>query len=145
EDHLGEVQTQLRQHKLLAVEAFDRSAETKVAIGTLLTLDNQIDTSTGTVRFRGEFSNRDLTLFPNQFVNTRLLVRTLKNSVLIPNAAIQRNGTLAFVFVVQDNKATIRNITEQSTDGKMTAVIGLHIGDVVALSSFDKLQDGTPV
>lgn len=145
EDHIGEIETQLRLHKPLAVEAFDRSAEIRLATGALLTIDNQIDTSTGTVRFRGEFSNRDLTLFPNQFVNTRLLVRTLKNSVLIPNAAIQRNGTLAFVFVVQDNKATIRNITEQSTDGKMTAVIGLHIGDVVALSSFDKLQDGTPV
>jgi len=108
-------------------------------------MDNQVDTSTGTVRFRGEFSNHDLSLFPNQFVNTRLLVRTLKNSVLIPNAAIQRNGTQAFVFVVQNNKAFIRNITERSTDGKMTAVGGLSAGEVVALSSFDRLQDGTPV
>src|ERR1700720_946712 len=77
EDHLGEIQTQLRQHKPFAVEAFDRSAVTKLAVGSLLSLDNQIDTSTGTVRFRGQFDNRDLTLFPNQFVNTRLLVKTL--------------------------------------------------------------------
>jgi multidrug efflux system membrane fusion protein len=145
EDHLGEIQTQLRQHKSLAVEALDRSAEIRLATGSLLTLDNQVDTSTGTVRFRGEFSNRDLSLFPNQFVNTRLLVRTLKNSVLVPNAAIQRNGSQAFVFVVQNNKVSIRNITERSTDGNMTAVAGLSAGEVVALSSFDKLQDATPV
>jgi len=145
EDHLGEIETQLRQHKPFAVEAFDRSAEIRLATGTLLTMDNQVDTSTGTVRFRGEFSNRDLSLFPNQFVNTRLLVRTLKNSILIPNAAIQRNGSQAFVFVVQNNKVSIRNITGRSTDGKMTAVTGLSAGEVVALSSFDKLQDGTPV
>jgi multidrug efflux system membrane fusion protein len=145
EDHLGEIQTQLSQHKPLVVEAFDRSAETKVATGTLLTLDNQIDTSTGTVRFRGEFTNRDLTLFPNQFVNARLLVRTLKNAVLIPSAAIQRNGTQAFVFVIDKNTVSVRNVTERSTDGNTTAVEGLRVGERVALSSFDKLQEGTPV
>jgi multidrug efflux system membrane fusion protein len=145
EDHLGEVQTQLRQHKPLAVEAFDRSAVTKLAVGSLLTLDNQIDTSTGTVRFRGEFDNRDLTLFPNQFVNARLLVKTLKGSVLIPSGAIQRNGTRAFVFAVDKNTVTVRNITERSTDGVTTAVEGLQVGEMVALSSFDKLQEGTPV
>jgi multidrug efflux system membrane fusion protein len=145
EDHLGEVQTQLRQHKPLAVEAFDRSAVTKLAVGSLLSLDNQIDTSTGTVRFRGEFDNRDLTLFPNQFVNARLLVKTLKGSVLIPSGAIQRNGTRAFVFAVDKNTVTVRNITERSTDGVTTAVEGLQVGEMVALSSFDKLQEGTPV
>src|SRR5467141_1052209 len=145
EDHLGEVQAQLRQQKPLLVEAFDRSAETRVAIGTLLSVDNQIDTSTGTVRFRGEFSNRDLALFPNQFVNARLLVKTLKASVLIPSAAIQRNGTQAFVFVVEKNAVSVRNITEQSTDGNTAAVEGLRAGEIVALSSFDKLQDGTQV
>jgi multidrug efflux system membrane fusion protein len=145
EDHLGEVQAQLRQQRPLLVEAFDRSAETKVAVGSLLSVDNQIDTSTGTVRFRGEFSNRDLALFPNQFVNARLLVKTLKASVLIPSAAIQRNGTQAFVFVVEKNAVSVRNITEQSTDGNTTAVEGLRAGEMVALSSFDKLQDGTQV
>jgi multidrug efflux system membrane fusion protein len=145
EDHLGEVQAQLRLQKPIVVEAFDRSAETKLAIGALLTVDNQIDTSTGTVRFRGEFSNRDLALFPNQFVNARLLVKTLKGSVLIPSAAIQRNGTQAFVFVVDKNAVSVRNITEQSTDGNTTAVEGLRAGEMVALSSFDKLQEGTPV
>jgi membrane fusion protein, multidrug efflux system len=145
EDHLGEIQTQLRQHKPLSVEAFDRSAVTKLAVGSLLTLDNQIDTSTGTVRFRGEFDNRDFTLFPNQFVNARLLVKTLKSSVLIPSAAIQRNGTQAFVFAVNKNAVSVRNITERSTDGVTTAVEGLQVGELVALSSFDKLQEGTTV
>jgi membrane fusion protein, multidrug efflux system len=146
EDHLGEVQSRLRQHTPLVVDAFDRAAQTKVATGTLLTLDNQIDTSTGTVRFRGEFANRDLALFPNQFVNARLLVHSLKGVVLVPSAAIQRNGTQAFVFVVNSNNTiSIRNVTEQSTDGNATAVQGLHVGERVALSSFDKLQDGTPV
>jgi len=112
------------------VEAFDRSAETKVAVGTLLSVDNQIDTSTGTVRFRGEFSNRDLALFPNQFVNARLLVETLKNSVLIPSAAIQRNGTQAFVFVIEKNAVSVRNVTEQSADGNTTAVEGLRAGEM---------------
>jgi multidrug efflux system membrane fusion protein len=145
EDHLGEVQAQLRQHRPLVMEAYDRSAETKVATGTLLTVDNQIDTSTGTVRFRGEFSNGDLALFPNQFVNARLLVKILKDSVLIPSAAIQRNGTQAFVFVVDKNLVSVRNITEQSADGSTTALEGLRAGEIVALSSFDKLQEGTPV
>jgi multidrug efflux system membrane fusion protein len=145
EDHLREVQVQLRQRKALTVEALDRSAQEKLATGTLLTLDNQVDTSTGTVRFRGEFGNSDLALFPNEFVNARLLVRTIHNSILIPNAAVQRNGTQAFVFLVDSRKVSVRNITEQSTDGKSTAVIGLKAGEMVALSGFDKLQDGTSV
>jgi multidrug efflux system membrane fusion protein len=145
EDHLEEIQAQLRQHKSLTVEVFDRSAATKLATGTLLTLDNQIDTSTGTVRFRGEFGNRDLTLFPNQFVNARLLVKTLRDSVLIPSAAIQRNGTQAFVFVVGKDAVSVRNITERNTDGDRTAVEGLRVGEMVALSSFDKLQEGTKI
>jgi membrane fusion protein, multidrug efflux system len=145
EDHLGEIQTQLRQHPPLLVDALDRNAERRIARGTLLTLDNQIDTSTGTVRLRGEFNNRDLALFPNQFVNVRLLVRTLKNTVLIPSAAVQRNGTQAFVFVVNKSTVSVRNITEQSFDGNTTAVAGLQAGEWVALSGFDKLQDGTQV
>ena len=145
EDHLSEVQSQLRQHRSLIVEAFDRSAATRLAQGTLLTIDNQIDTTAGTLRFRGDFSNKDLTLFPNQFVNARLLVETLKDKVLIPNASIQRNGTQAFVYVVRQNKISLQKITELSTDGGLTAVEGLRAGEFIALSSFDKLQDGTEV
>jgi membrane fusion protein, multidrug efflux system len=145
EDHLGAVHARLRQHTALAVDILDRSAETKIATGTLLTLDNQVDTSTGTVRFRGEFDNRDLALFPNQFVNARLLVRTLKDVMLVPSAAVQRNGMQAFVFLVSKNMVSVRNIRELNTDGNTTAVEGLHAGDTVALSSFDKLQEDTRV
>jgi multidrug efflux system membrane fusion protein len=145
EDHLSEVLAQLRQHRSLIVDAFDRSAATKLASGTLETLDNQIDTTAGTLRFRGEFSNKDLALFPNQFVNVRLLVKTLKDKVLIPNASIRRNGTQAFVYVVRQNKVSLQNITELSTDGGETAVEGLQAGEFIALSSFDKLEDGTEV
>jgi multidrug efflux system membrane fusion protein len=145
EDHLGEIEAQLRQHAPLAVDAFDRNAEKRIARGTLLAFDNQIDTATGTVRLRGEFNNRDLALFPNQFVNVRLLVRTLKNTVLIPSAAVQRNGTQAFVFVVDKNTVSVRNITEQSFDAHTTAVAGLQAGEWAAVSGFDKLQDGTRV
>ncbi len=145
EDHLSEVLAQLRQHQSLTVDAFDRSAATKLASGTLQTLDNQIDTTAGTLRFRGEFSNKDLALFPNQFVNVRLLVKTLQDKVLIPNTSIQRNGTQAFVYVVRQNKVSLQNITELSSDGGVTAVEGLQAGEFLALSSFDKLQDGTKV
>lgn len=145
EDHLREIQEQLRSHKTLAVEALDRSAQTRLATGNLLTLDNQVDTSTGTVRFRGEFSNTDHALFPNEFVNARLLVRTLRDSVLIPNDAIQRNGAQAFVFLVDNGKVSVRKISEQSGDGKNTAVTGLKPGELVAVSGFDRLQDGTSV
>jgi multidrug efflux system membrane fusion protein len=145
EDHLREIQRQLGQHAPLFVDAFDRNAEKRIARGSLLTLDNQIDTSTGTVRLRGEFDNRDLALFPNQFVNVRLLVRTLKNTVLTPSAAVQRNGKQAFVFVVSKNTVSVRKISEQSFDGNTTAVDGLEAGEWVAVSGFDKLQDGTRV
>jgi multidrug efflux system membrane fusion protein len=145
EDHLGEIQSQLRQHAGLLVDAFDRNAEKRIARGTLLTIDNQIDTSTGTVRFRCEFENHDLALFPNQFVNVRLLVRTLKNIVLIPSAAVQRNGTQAFVFVVSKGTISVRRIKEQSFDGNTTAVESLQPGEWVAISGFDKVQNGTRV
>ena len=84
------------------------SGQKKIATGTLLTLDNQIDTTTGTVKARAQFANKDSSLFPNQFVNTRLLVNTLKDVTLIPTAAVQHNGQAAFVYVIEDNKAHLR-------------------------------------
>ena len=145
EDSLGDVRQQILHHTPLPVDVLDRSQQVKLASGKLLTLDNQIDTSTGTVRFRGQFANPDLSLFPNQFVNARLLVKTLKNAVLIPTAAVQRNGTQAFVYLVQNNVAKIRTITELTTEGDNAAVTGLNAGDVVSITGFDKLQDGSKV
>jgi multidrug efflux system membrane fusion protein len=145
EDDLAQVQDQILHRTGLTVDAFDRSQQTKLATGKLLTLDNQIDTSTGTVRFRGQFENNDLKLYPNQFVNARLLVKTLNNTVLIPTAAVQRNGTQAFVYVVSGNTVKIRTINELTTENGTAAVTGLNAGETVPVTGFDKLQDGSKI
>jgi len=145
EDSLGPVAAQLRKKAKLTVDAFDRTAQTKIASGKLLTLDNQIDTTTGTVKARAIFDNKNDALFPNQFVNTRLLVNTLQGVTLIPASAIQQNGQASFVYVIQNNIAHMRSVKLGVTDGGLTQVDGLNPGDVVATSSFDKLQDNTAV
>jgi multidrug efflux system membrane fusion protein len=145
EDNLDPVQQRLHKGAKLAVDAFDRAAQKKVATGTLLTLDNQIDTTTGTVKARGSFDNKDLTLFPNEFVNVRLLVDTLHGATLIPASAIQHNGQTAFVYVLQDNTAHMRTIKTGVTDAGLTQATGINPGDVLANSSFDKLQDNGKV
>jgi membrane fusion protein, multidrug efflux system len=141
EDNLGQVQPRLRQKAKLPVEAYDRAALKKIGTGSLLTLDNQIDTTTGTVKARASFDNRDASLFPNEFVNTRLLVNTLQGATIIPSSAIQHNGNQSFVYVIQDNTAHQRSVKPNVTEGDNTSVTGINPGDVVANSSFDKLQD----
>jgi multidrug efflux system membrane fusion protein len=145
EDSLGPVAGRLKQHAKLTVDAFDRSAQTKIATGQLLTLDNQIDTTTGTVKGRSLFDNKNDALFPNQFVNTRLLVNTLQGVTLIPSSAIQQNGQASFVYVIQNNFAHMRSINPGVTNGGVTQVDGINPGDIVANSSFDKLQDNVKV
>jgi membrane fusion protein, multidrug efflux system len=145
EDDLAQVHDEILQRASLPVDVFDRSQQTRIATGKLLTLDNQVDTSTGTVRFRGQFDNLQLNLYPNQFVNARLLVKTLTNAVLIPTAAIQRNGTQAFVYVVIGETVKMRTVSELSTEDNVAAVTGIEAGAVVSTSSFDKLQDGAKV
>lgn len=145
EDNLGQVQPRLHAKAKLNVDAFDRTAQKKIASGLLLTLDNQIDTTTGTVRARAVFDNKNEGLFPNQFVNTRLLVNTLQGVTLIPASAIQQNGQASFVYVIQNNIAHMRSIKPGVTDGGVTQVVGINLGDVVANSSFDKLQDNVAV
>jgi len=141
EDNLGQVQPRLRQRAKLAVDAYDRAALRQIGSGTLLTLDNQIDTTTGTVKARASFDNRDGSLFPNEFVNTRLLVNTLQGATLIASSAIQQNGNMSFVYVIQDDTAHQRTVKPGVTEGQITEVTGINPGDVVANSSFDKLQD----
>jgi membrane fusion protein, multidrug efflux system len=145
EDNLSQLRSQILHRTGLPVDAFDRSQMNKIATGRLLTIDNQVDTTTGTIRFRAQFDNQDLALYPNQFVNARLLVSTLHDTLLIPSAAVQRNGVQAFVYKVSNNTASIQNIVEQTTDGNVSAVQGLKPGDTVSLTGFDKLQDGTKV
>jgi membrane fusion protein, multidrug efflux system len=146
EDKLSQIQQQLRKGKKLTVDAFDRDQSNKLASGTLLTLDNVIDTTTGTLKLKAVFPNTDNALFPSQFVNARLLVDTLHNATLIPTPAIQRNAQGAYVYVVSsDQTATIRPIKPGVADGASTAVEGVQPGDVVATNGFDKLQDGAKV
>jgi multidrug efflux system membrane fusion protein len=145
EDSLGPVADRLRKKATLPVDVSDRTAQKKIASGKLLTLDNQIDTTTGTVKGRAQFENKNDALFPNQFVNTHLLVNTLQGVTLVPASAIQQNGQASFVYVIQDNVAHMRSIKPGVTDGGLTQVDGINPGDVVANSSFDKLQDNTAV
>jgi multidrug efflux system membrane fusion protein len=145
EDSLPEVLQQMRSRRQLTVQALDRTAETVLGTGKLITVDNQIDTVTGTVKLRAEFSNSNGALFPNQFVNTRLLVKTLEHQTLIPNSAIQHNGALAYVYLIRNNKAVMRNIKSGISNEGQTAVTGIEPGDVVANSSFQKLVNGSQV
>lgn len=146
EDALPAVLTQVRSgRQQLKVEALDRAQQGHLATGKLTSIDNQIDTTTGTIKLRAEFDNRDGMLFPNQFVNTRLLVKTLNNQILIPSSAIQHNGSQDFVYVIADNKATMRTVKVGTSDKGETAVQGVKAGDVVANSSFEKLQNGSQI
>jgi multidrug efflux system membrane fusion protein len=145
EDDLPPIQQQLLKGKRLTVDALDREGK-KLESGTLLTLDNVIDPTTGTLRLKAIFDNKDNALFPSQFVNVRLLVETQHNATLIPTPAIQRNAQGAFVYVIKsDQTASIRTITPGTTDGLVTAVQGIEPQEVVAVNGFDKLLDGAKV
>ncbi len=146
EDSLSAIQQQLRKGKTLTVEAYDRAESTKLASGTLLTLDNVIDPTTGTLKLKAVFDNKDNALFPSQFVNIRLLVDTQHGVTLIPTPAIQRNSQGAYVYVIKsDQTASLRTITPGTTDGLVTAVTGVQPQEVVAVNGFDKLTDNAKV
>jgi multidrug efflux system membrane fusion protein len=145
QDYLGDVRDQLRKGITLPVQALDRTSQTRLGSGTVLAIDNQIDTTTGTFKVRANFENAEDKLFPNQFVNVRLLARTLRGVTLIPTNAIQHNGQQAFVFVVRDDITHLQPIKTGITESGVTAVEGIHPRDVVATSSFERLQDGSHV
>jgi multidrug efflux system membrane fusion protein len=146
EDELAQVTEQMAAGRQLKVIALDRSLQRTLARGTLLTLDNQINLTTGTVRGRASFPNLKNELFPNQFVNVRLLVKTLSNVVLVPTSAVQRNSDAAFVYVVQDG-ATVqsRDIKITATEAETAAVTGVQPGEVLVTDGFDKLQSGSKI
>jgi multidrug efflux system membrane fusion protein len=146
EDYLPEIQKQLSQGQKLVVEAWDREQTNKLTTGTVLTLDNQVGLTTGTVLFKAIFSNEDNSLFPNQFVSARLLVRTEHGATLVPTAAIQHNAQGAFVYVVQTNQTVaMRTVSVGTTDGNVTAVEGLDPGEIIAADNFNRLQEGMKV
>jgi multidrug efflux system membrane fusion protein len=151
EDSLSQVLAQTHGNKSLEVDAYDRTQQKLLEKGKLITIDNQIDTVTGTVKLRAQFGNSKGELFPNEFVNTRLLVKTLDNQVLVPSSTIQHNGAADFVFLIQgldtkNAKATMKTVKSGISDAGNTVVTqGLNPGDVVANSSFQKLVNNSPV
>ena len=147
EDSLPPVLQQLHQGRTLTVEAWDRDLKTKLASGKLLTIDNAIDQTTGTLRLKAVFDNEDEALFPNQFVNARLLVDTLKGEIVVPAAAIQRNQQSTFVYVVKPDKTVaLRPVNVRLTEGDNSAIDdGLSPGETVVIEGVDKLQPGMRV
>ncbi len=146
EDALSDVAQQLRQGHQLKVTALDRDKSAAIGEGTVLTVDNQIDTTTGTVKVRATFPNQDNRLFPNQFVNAKLLVKTLNNVNIVPSAAVQRNNDISFVYVVDDqNKVHSRNVQVTTTDGLSDAVTGVQPNEELVIDGFDKLIENAQV
>lgn len=147
EDNLPSVLRQLNAGQTLPVQAWDRQARNKLADGTLLTTDNQIDTTTGTVRLKAVFRNDDGMLFPNQFVNVRMRVDTLAGATVVPVAAIQRGQQGTFVYVVdQQNKVKVQTVALGPSDGEQTAVLrGLQPGQRVVVDGADRLREGMTV
>jgi multidrug efflux system membrane fusion protein len=152
EDNLPAVMKRLQAGDKLAVEAFDRAGKNRLAEGSLLTVDNQIDPATGTVKLKAQYANDDYSLFPNQFVNARLLLETRRNMILVPSPAVQRgSNTLqyggSFVYVVKaDNTVAVRPVKTGAVEGETTAIEeGLAAGEVVVVDGTDKLRAGGKV
>ena len=147
QDQLPQVMARMKKGAPIVVEAYDRDNTTKLAAGKLLTIDNQIDTTTGTYKLKAVFDNAKNELFPNQFVNVHLLVDTKKNVVLVPTTAILRGPQGTYVFAVgTDGKVKIHIVTLAEANGNITGISsGLNPGDLVVTDGQDKLQDGSKV
>lgn len=147
EDSINEVMRHVNAHETLSTTAFDRSATIQLATGVLSNVDNEIDPTTGMVKMRAMFDNKDLSLFPSQFVNIRLLVDTLHNQIYVPSAAIQHGAEGSYVYVVDKSMtANMRTVATGPTDGDKIAITdGLKVGEVVVVDGADRLKDGAHV
>jgi multidrug efflux system membrane fusion protein len=146
EDAVTEIMHAIGGGRQLAVDAYDRADQKKLATGKVEAVNSQIDATTGTLRLRATFLNEDGSLFPNQFVNVRLLVDTHKGVTLLPNSAIQRNDSGAFVYLVQPNQTVaMKSITVGTTDSNVSEVEGLDPGALIAVDSFNRLTDGAKI
>jgi membrane fusion protein, multidrug efflux system len=147
EDNLPQVAEDMKNGRQLPVQAWNRDLTKQLATGFLLTFDNEIDQTTGTVKLRAQFANDDYALFPNQFVNARVLVNTIHDALLIPTAALQSSPQGSLVFVVDSNQTVAeRDVKVTTTQGDLTAIAsGLAVGDVVVTDGLDKLQPGSRV
>jgi membrane fusion protein, multidrug efflux system len=148
EDKISQVTKRLHDGVTLPVTAYDRTDTTQIATGTLATTDNQVDTSTGTVKLRAMFPNDKEELFPQQFVNARLVVDTLKDAVVVPTPAIQLGAPGSYVYVVNSSESTVavREVKTGPSDGQRTAILsGLELGETVVTDGVDRLYDGAKV
>ena len=147
EDNIPSVMKQIQAGKKLATDVWDRDQKNKLDSGALLTIDNQVDSTTGTVKLKAEFPNANYALFPSQFVNVRMLLDTRRDATVIPNAAIQRGAQGNFVYVVKpDHTVTIRQITAGPVEGESTAIDkGIEVGETVVVDGIDKLKEGAKV
>jgi multidrug efflux system membrane fusion protein len=147
EDDIPEVYQELRAGQTLQVTAWDRTNSTQIAAGTLMTVDNEVDTTTGTVKLRAIFPNTNFELFPNQFVNARLLERTLTNVTVVPVAAVQHGAPGTFVYVIKpDNSVAVQVVKTGVTDEDRVQILsGLNPGDSVVVDGADQLREGTRV
>jgi multidrug efflux system membrane fusion protein len=147
QDALPSLMQRLRTGGKLPVEAYDREQKRKLAAGTLASVDNQIDPATGTIKLKAQFPNGDASLFPNQFVNVRMLLDTLRDATLVPNAAVVRGGQGTFVYVIkEDRTVALRKVAVGPTEGGDVSVeSGLVPGEVVVVEGSDRLRDGAKV
>lgn len=147
EDNLPAVLARQHAGTPLDVDVYDRAGQNKLASGTLASLDNQIDTATGTVKAKAEFTNADESLFPNQFVNVRMLLDVMHGAIVIPTSSLERGSGGLFVYVVQDDHTVaVRNIKTGPTEGERVAVTeGLKVGEQVVTSGADRLREGSKV
>ena len=147
QDNLPAVMQRVKANAKLAVEAWDRGFKVKLASGELVTVDNLIDITTGTVKLKAKFANGDLALFPNQFVNARMLLDTRKGVIIIPSAALQRGSQGSFVYVVKDDSTvSVRPVKVGPSDGeRVTVESGLAAGERVVVDGMDRLREGAKV
>jgi multidrug efflux system membrane fusion protein len=147
EDNISAVMRKVHADEKLVVDAYDRAGKVQLATGTLLTVDNQIDTTTGTVKLKAQFPNDDSSLFPNQFVNARMLLDVKRDTILIPSAAILRGTQGTFVYVVKDDKSvTVRPVKVASAEGETASIeSGISAGEMVVIDGTDKLREGAKV
>ena len=147
EDNIPAVVKRLRSGATIQVDAYDRTGSTKLASGTLTTIDNTVDTTTGQFKLRATFPNKDEGLFPNQFVVVRMLLDVDRGVTVIPTSAIERGQQGSFVYVVgSDNKVSAKVVTLGHTEGERVAVTsGISVGDNIVVDGADRLKDGIEV
>ncbi|MGR3908846.1 MdtA/MuxA family multidrug efflux RND transporter periplasmic adaptor subunit [Burkholderia sp. SR8] len=147
EDNLPQIVKQVNAGQKLSVTAYNRNNTVPLETGSLETLDNQIDTSTGTIKLRATFANKDGLLFPNQFVNTRLLVDVMRDATIVPTAAVLTGSIGQFVYIVKpDNTVTVRKVKVGPVDGERTSILsGVALGERVVTDGSDRLREGSKI